>query len=384
MALVPKQGRVPAGFLGMMVIVLIVESFVASRPILFSCVSSLNRKFSVGSASKHAKGHDVLFLGDSLVKLGLLPKVVEARSGLTAFNLASASGPASSTYNVLRRSLESGAEPRAIVVDFGTGLLTRDPEKDVRNSSEVLSLGEVVDLLRTARSVPLVTTLAIRSALPSVRRRVEIRQYLQAIWKGERYRQADVNLACYRNWWMNDGAHVAAPSQREDGEMQDDSADTSSPGRVHVHRVNRDYIDRIFTLAASRGIRVFWLLPPESPKSRATRKRQGVEASYTAFARSMQARHPEITILDARRSGYEQSVFFDAVHLDARGAVALSTTIADQLAVALLDAPRTSQWVSLPSPTKRPTGPMPEDFEQSKLALGIDLPALETNARVVR
>ncbi len=377
-----KRGRVPAGFLGMLGIVLLVESFVASRPILFADVVRLNRRFSVEAASRFAAGRDVLLLGDSLVKLGLVPGVIGARSGRSAFNLAAASGPAPSTYFVLRRALESGAKPGAVVVDFGPGLLAAGPERDVGNSSEVLRLRESLDLAWTARSVPFLASFLVRWALPSVRCRNEIRGLVRAAWRGEDYRQAETNRACRRNWQRNDGAHIAAANPNGGGDDGPPGPDSTTPGRLHVHRVNRDYVGRIFALAASRGIRVYWLLPPESPRSQASRKRRGVVESYTKFAGAMQARHPEVTILDARRSGYDRSVFFDPVHLDVRGAVALSTSVADRL-VGSVEGPASGpRWVALPRPDTMPPGPLPEDLEQSKMALRAAVESSGTVARV--
>ena len=141
----------------------------------------------------------------------LVPKVVAARSGRWAFNLAAASGPAPSTYFVLRRALEAGAKPRAVVVDFGPGLLAAGPERDVRNSSEVLGLREFLDLPgRPGRPLRGLARGAMPLALgPS---RDEIRGILRAAGRGEVDRQAEINRVCRRNWRVNDGAHLAAPN----------------------------------------------------------------------------------------------------------------------------------------------------------------------------
>ena len=144
------------------------------------------------------------------------------------------------------------------------------------------------------------------------------------------------------------------------------------------------YVGRIFALAASRGIRAYWLLPPESPRSQASRKRKGVVESYTRFARAMQARHPEVTILDARRSGYDRSVFFDPVHLDVRGAVALSASVADRLDGSREGPPAGPRWVALSRPDTMPPGPLPEDLEPSKRALRLAVESSGAAARLAR
>ena len=354
-----RRSRVPYGFLGMIAIVVLVEVLLARRPIAISTVASWNRQFSAESASLRSPGHDVLFFGDSLIKLGLVPKIIEDDSGQSAFNLAAASSPAPSTYVMLRRALDAGAKPKAIIIDFGPGLLAAAPDKDIRNASEVLRLGEFLDLAMISRSVPYASSFALRWVLPTVRRRSEIRKAIVSAWRGEIGHDLETNRACLRNWLQNDGAHLAAVSTTA---SPDSGSDTTSAGQLHVHRVNREYVDRIFAMAASKGIRAYWLLPPTNPQS----PRQGLETSYTAFVKSVKAKHPEITILDARHSGYDASVFFDPVHLDVRGAVALSRSIARAISDPSDKSPK---WIALAKPEFSPGQRLPEDFEQSKIAV---------------
>src|SRR5690349_12466238 len=100
-----RRGAVPAGLLGTLGLLLLVESFVATHPLRFLDVIGLSRRFSAEAAVREAPGHDVLLLGDSLVKVGLVPEVVRGRSGRSAYNLAAVSAPAPATYFVLRKAL---------------------------------------------------------------------------------------------------------------------------------------------------------------------------------------------------------------------------------------------------------------------------------------
>src|SRR5690349_5489229 len=83
-----RRRAVPAGLLGALGLVLAVESFVAGRPLRFLDVPSLSRRFSARAAEREAPGRELLLLGDSLVKVGLVPEVLAGRSGRSAYNLA--------------------------------------------------------------------------------------------------------------------------------------------------------------------------------------------------------------------------------------------------------------------------------------------------------
>ena len=61
------------------------------------------------------------------VKFGLNHRVIEARTGRKAANLAVVGGSAASSYFLLRCALDAGARPRTIVVDFCKDLLLYEP-----------------------------------------------------------------------------------------------------------------------------------------------------------------------------------------------------------------------------------------------------------------
>ncbi len=133
-------------------------------------------------------------------------------------------------------------------------------------------------------------------------------------------------------------------------------------------------------LAAHHELPVFWLLPPLSPTTQALREQQGHDAFYTRLVRKVQARYPNVTVVDARHSGFPHDVFTDPVHLDRDGAALLTRRLAavlvDRLSSRELsaDSPTTTttaRWVHLPP---SPAGPLPttpplEDLDQSRLVL---------------
>jgi len=62
--------------------------------------------------------HDVLCFGDSQMKFGIAPHVVAARTGRPAYNLAIVGGQPPASYFLLRRALEAGARPSAVLFDL--------------------------------------------------------------------------------------------------------------------------------------------------------------------------------------------------------------------------------------------------------------------------
>ena len=93
-------------------LIVAVESAVSRRWRDLSDPVSLNWQFADRAARDDATGRDVLFLGDSLVKHGLVPSVFERESGLERRQPRRGPGPTLLTYFVLRRALESGPGPR--------------------------------------------------------------------------------------------------------------------------------------------------------------------------------------------------------------------------------------------------------------------------------
>ena len=66
----------------MLGLVMVVESFTARHRLDFTDTASLSWAMSGEAAGAGAKGSDVLCAGDSLAKHGLLPRVIEDRSGV--------------------------------------------------------------------------------------------------------------------------------------------------------------------------------------------------------------------------------------------------------------------------------------------------------------
>ena len=206
--------------------------------------------------------------------------------------------------------------------------------------------------------------------LPSYRSRHEVRSNLLAALRGEADPLGGINRTCLRNWILNDGANVAAKNPAFDGAVGQGDAKAFLTHVFHCHRVNAEYIRRFLDLAAARRVRVYWLLPPLSPGLQDLRDRSGADDGYGRFARALQARYPGLTILDARHSNYDHSLFVDATHLDGQGAYTLSRDVGDFLRRDLADGSDGPRWVDLPDYRECPVEVALEDVEQSRQAVG--------------
>ncbi len=364
----PRLDRLPAGLLGSLALVMAIERGVTNHEGALAPPWTTDWRHAGGAARREAPRAEVLCLGDSLVKFAVLPRAIEGRSGRRAYNLAVHNGQAPATYFLLRRALDAGARPAAVLVDFAPHLLTGGPYANLRQWGELVEPGECLDLARTARDADLFALITAARLLPSYAARFEIRGAVLGALAGRSTSQSAVTDAYRRNWRRNLGALAMPgnPASRADTPFGGDLVDAARP----FDPVNLAYIRRLLDLTAARRIPVYWLLPPPNPSVQAIRDRNGSDDRYLALIRRLGATHPGLTVLDARHSGYDHSLHFDPVHLDHRGAAALSRSIADALATPpdLHPAPG-PRVVDLLAYRDRPGGVPIEDLTQSTLAI---------------
>ena len=367
--------RLPAGLLGMLALVVAVETRVAAGwervtdPVAFSW------RWSAEAAGSLAPGRRVLCVGDSLTKHGLVPGVIEAESGLSAVNLASAAGPAPWTYFVLRRAYDAGARPDAVVINFKPSVLAGGPKYQARDWPEVLDARETVELLRAAGGGSFAASLIVGKLLPSVRARHDLRDNIARALRGEPSRLGLLNAICRRNWSRHDGANLAMIRPGYDGSVSAEQHAALLSDRFYVHKVNAVFARRAIGLATARGAKVFLVIPPMVPEVTERRARSGSESGFTEFVAGLRREFPDLSVVDARGSRYPAGAFVDATHLNRRGSVALSVETARVLRVALDTPGGASEWHHLPTYRERPD-PVPlEDAEQSRIALGLVWPS---------
>ncbi len=356
---------VPLGLVGMIALVAAIEATVAGRPLDYLDPASLSWRLAADAARDEAPGCRVLCVGDSLVKHGVIPAIVEAGTGRRTANLAVARGPAPATYFLLRRALDAGARPDAVVLDFKPSVLIGGPRHNLRSWQEILSAREALELTLEGGAGPSWPRSRLGRLLPSFRSRHEVRGHILAALRGDPSPLRLTNRMCRRNWLVNDGANVAArnpafrgaPGPNEKAPISD---------RWYCQRVNAAYRPPHPRPGLAHGIRVYWLLPPISPWLQARREATGAEAGYLRLVRSSQARHPNLTIVDGRHSGYDHTVFVDTTHLDGQGAAVLSADLAALLARDLPTATAPGRWLELPPYRPRPPAIPLEDVEQSR------------------
>jgi hypothetical protein len=359
------RGRVPCGLLGMLALIACVEWAASRHAVDVTPWGAWAWRLSGEAAWGRAASCEVLCLGDSLVKMGVLPRVIEARTGISAYNLAICAGQAPASYFSLRRALDAGARPSALLVDFKPSILAASLRNFERTWPEFLTLLECLELSWTASDPTFFAATALAILSPTVRARIEIRTNILLALRGEPGIYRSDTLRYRRNWDANLGAQVTARNPRFTGSVLELLHKQCMSDVWWCNRINLAYIRRFLALAAARDIPVYWLLPPLAPELQARRERSGADAQHTRFVRGLQASFPNLTVVDGRHSGYEPPVFFDPVHLDRRGACAYSAALADLIARTDTEG----RWFTLPPYRDTPIDVALEEIDQTTIVL---------------
>jgi hypothetical protein len=354
--------RFPVGLLGMVVLVWSIESFLARNPVEFADFMSLS--WSASAQAANTTRADVICLGDSLAKFGFVPSVIQKHTGRAATNLAVMGGQAPSSYFLLKRVIEAGSRPVAVIVDFHPNLLASSPRSNGPYWADLVSLRDALDLAWQTRDLDLMRQVVLACAFPSIKGRSELRASVAlSIW-GLPNEERDERLALTRNWRSNAGAQVSFRPRvaRPFGEF---SHGSNSTGRWSPSRANVTYVSKLLELASEHGVRVYWVLPPTTGSWFARRERLSLESQYDDFVHKFTVKHRNLVVIDGRRAGYPDSVFLDPTHLNQHGAVALSAALTTQLS----ENPRSRGWRELPVYRHTPEHFPSETMEQSRLAV---------------
>ena len=380
----PGRG-LPWGLVGMLAIVAVVERAVDRHGLDFAEVTAVNWGYSKRATHAEAPRTDILCLGTSLVKFGVLPRALEDATGRSAYNLAVCNGHMPSSYFLLKRALDAGARPAAIVIDCQDGPVTAEHRHEqaealrvnLRNWPELLNPGECLDLAWTAGDASFFGATSVAKVLPSYKARFEVRNVVKAAFEGGNASQRDVIIPFLRNWNANLGTNVmpstvtvpenSAPIPPGFVAVADHFAD----GRWSRNTLTARYTHRLLALAEARDIPVFWLLPPVTPPAFHSRHIDGYDSYFDGLAREAQAIYPNVTVIDGSRSGYPPDAFCDKAHLNAKGTVVFSQGVASVVARALTDPRAGSSWVTLPgfAEAERRTASWFEDINASRLAV---------------
>ena len=359
---------VPVGLLGMIVLTCAVERFVSKQMTRFTTPLILEWRATRRAAATDAPGCAVLCLGSSMIKNGVSPEVIEDVTGLRGYNLALAGGTPPSAYYMLRRALDRGARPSAVIVDFCHGRLESDPFPDasIHGWAQLLDPLEAIDLARWTGDGSFLGQLLAARALPTVRIRRDLRVAVVAALEGRPVSQQAGAVLFDRNRKLNRGAHVhPKTSSFQDFAVPTVRIDLSASWKCHP--VNAAFVERFLDLAQSRGIAVYWLMPPLPPGHQAQYDCTHGEKNYLQLVRRLVERYPRLTVIDGRHADYPTTVFFDVVHLNRAGAAALSESLASVLV--RNPGPDVSRWVDLARFRGSSREAALEDTVQSAVAL---------------
>ena len=344
-----NAGPWPIGFIGMLGLVLAVELHVAEHDRDYTTLWAQCWKWSRQASTREAARSEIVCLGDSLVLHGVLPNVLETQLHRRAYNLALFKGQPPASYVLLRRTLDAGRKPAAILVDGE--LLEEDPMELTRLWPELMTLGECGELAVTARSPSFFGLMAVSKLVPSCKARWEVRANVSAALAGLPVEDRTRIRPRRRNSELNRGAQVLPDLPPDPSDPRDAAIAQYKPVRWNGHPLNRIYVDRFLALAAARGIPVYWLLPPYHPGIQARREQGGWDGSYMDYLAALQDRYANLTVIDGRHARYAPRVMADMTHLNRLGAVAFTTAIAGVLGPRLdaTTGPVTSRWVRIPA-----------------------------------
>lgn len=362
--------RAPWGLVGTIGLVALAEAFVAGCPFDFLDMDDWAYRNNAKTAAKRGAGYDLLCLGDSLVKLGVVPRAVRERSGLRTINLAVSGSQAPATHVLLERALGSGARPAAVLVDFQPPLLRLGPRHNLSRWADLMTPAEAARLAWWARDPDLFAAVALGRLLPSFHRRAAVRANVLGALTGAGDGRRYGNFVSFRNWSRNGGAQLMRPSPAV-AALTDAEVESVRRGfypEWACHPANVAGVERFLALAAAHDVPVYWLLPPLLPALQRKLADGGIDRRHEAFLRSWQARFPNLVVLDGRNTVTDPAAFFDANHLAAGGAYAFSLALGDALRQLRRGAPAT-RWVALPASRPCPLPDGLEDLGQSELAL---------------
>ncbi|GAC1473566.1 MAG: hypothetical protein NVSMB9_22410 [Isosphaeraceae bacterium] len=359
------RGSTPWGFLGMLLLVVAVEGSLSRHAMKYADYLS----FSWHSGSRNARGRharaDLICLGDSMVKCGVLPRLLEDRLGLSAYNFAMLGGQAPSSFFLLRRVLEAGGRPRALVVDFQSTLLMISPTMNVSYWSDLLDARDGMDLAWETGDLNLIVRTALPWLLPSLKVRDGIRADIRAALRNEGWPHLEERRSLRHSLRINAGAVVNPHAT-----VRPTVIETNPPRRAAwtPKKVHLIYLKRFLDLAESRGIPVFWLLPPTHPDWQLRRERLGLDAPFARMIEYFQRQYRNVVVVDGRHSGYDRSRFSDEIHLNCNGAQELSQTLATLIGAHLKTPDALPRWLPLPRSQGADSGVSVEDLAESRKA----------------
>jgi hypothetical protein len=332
---------------------------------------------TVRAASEPEARTEILCFGDSLIKLGILPRLVEARLGRSAYNLAVLGGQPTTSLYLLDRVLEGGHTPRALVVNFSPMLLGLDPRVNLEWWSRLMRERERVGLALRSRDPGLAIDLVLHGVIASLSDREAFRAAIglggfPASSMDEHPVGVDA-IASLRNWSFNRGAQVAprafVPVSGALPRPFEGPGWSWQPRRVHA-----EFVDQFLAMAEGRRIPVYWIIPPADAAWLERNERVGTVGAYRRYVRGLVSRFPLLTVIDLQHAGWGRAMFRDPIHLNRDGAVRLTLAVADTIGRSEADRADSRRWITMDGRrevTPRMFQDLVEDLDQSRLAVSL-------------
>ena len=365
--------KLPWGLLGMLGLVIGGERFVQRHETTFMTPHELDWEAGGRNAEQISPRVEVLCYGDSMLKFGLSPRILEQQLGRSVFSLALLDGKPAASYFLLRRSIESGARPRLVLVDFQPECMYQTPRSltENRHLKALLDVRESIDLARVFHDPDLVAEIALSRVFPSYKCRTEIRAGVGLALEGRANPNPEENAKVRRNRALNRGGMLLAKMPAYNGDVPPRIAEILFSEGWFNRPEHTSYVRRFMDLAERHHIPVLWVLPPNTPKAQEGKERVGLDGRYTRFLQNVQSRYANLTVVDARRSGFGHEMFVDSVHLDREGATIFSLAMAEVLRPRLDPArsskPPLARWESVPRALGATTRIALEDVDQSRV-----------------
>lgn len=355
----------------MIAMVIAVEAFIIHREPDLMRHEVLDWRTTARQSTRNAPKAKLLILGDSMVKFGVQPHVLKIETGRKAFNLAVCGGTPPSSYFLLRRTLDAGGKPDAILVDFTKIHVGEGPRSELKHYPwfELLSLREAVELAWSMRDADFLASTMTKEWLPSVRNRLPLRSNIMTALAGQSHSEREISNFVGFNRAVNNNAQVN-PKNPEFHDAPVSPGLQPVPDAWKPDPVNAVYVRKTLDLAASRHIPVFCVLPPQSPGAQGRLDATGGERKLVTWLRSLESHYPNLSMIDVRHAGYEASVFVDEIHLDGEGAQVLSTDLGRYINARLSSpSPSVARWVDAPRFSGPPTELILQDINNSRVAV---------------
>jgi len=329
MRVAPRR-KVPLGLLGALVLIAVVETGIVRFQCDTPTPATMSWRLSGQAATREAVGCDVLIFGDSLVKHGLNVREFQRISGLKAYNLSVCACQSPANVVLLRRALNAGAKPKAVILEAAPDLMAGKPVANARNWPELLSPLEALTLACRVRDAELGGRILLAQALPSYRARLEIRKLIVPP-KGFDLLSRSESLRLAAHWTAERGSNVAGGHGAFDGTVTEEEQKTLLSDRFWCDRNNRRHLTAFLDEARARRIAVYWLLPPVSPAVQTRRDASGAEAKHLAFVEGLTSRYPNVTILNFQHAGFSATDFVDPRHMTGDAAIRLTRQVAERV-----------------------------------------------------